>query len=203
MRRGPTVQIGELRVEVLRDGSSIVPGDFFGSLEGSRHASLVGADGRIELPIAGLLVRSGERTVLIDAGMGPTSVEWQPKSGGSLRLFGGELPAALAEAGVAPEQVDLVLATHLHGDHVGWIFQEGRPFFPNAVLRFGAGDWEPWVERGLDPAFRANMRALARAGRIAPIERDGEVAPGISALQTRATRQATNASCSPRGPRAP
>jgi glyoxylase-like metal-dependent hydrolase (beta-lactamase superfamily II) len=60
------------------------------------------------------LIRGGGRTILIDTG------------------FGGALFEALGELGVKPEEVDAVLITHLHGDHIGGLARDGRALFPNA-----------------------------------------------------------------------
>jgi glyoxylase-like metal-dependent hydrolase (beta-lactamase superfamily II) len=60
------------------------------------------------------LIRGGGRTILIDTG------------------FGGALFDALGELGVRPEEVDAVLITHLHGDHIGGLARDGRALFPNA-----------------------------------------------------------------------
>jgi glyoxylase-like metal-dependent hydrolase (beta-lactamase superfamily II) len=177
------MMVGDIEVAVLSDGESIVPGDFFGATDG-HHADAVGKDGRIRLPIAAFLLRIGGKTVLLDAGMGPVHIEWTMPSGGELTLHGGGLPAALAAHAVRPEEVDYVMPTHLHADHAGWMFPEGKSYFPNAIIRFGAGDWDPWVENAPDPRFREAMKQARAAGRIQFIEKDGEVLPGLSAMQT-------------------
>ncbi|HEY3697316.1 MBL fold metallo-hydrolase [Phenylobacterium sp.] len=177
------MRIGDLEVEVLQDGSARGPADMFGVAENSAHADMV-HDGHIELPIACFLVRTAGKTVLIDAGMGPTVFDWTPKPGRNMRLEGGKLPAALARVGVSPEDIDLILPTHMHQDHGGWIIAHGAPFFPNAVVRFGAGDWDAVVETSKWEGHAEGMRALRAAGRVELIEHDGEVAPGIAALAT-------------------
>ena len=53
-------------------------------------------DGRLQLPIAGFVIHTGGKRVLMDAGMGPVTYEWQPDEGAPLRLEGGGLPAALS-----------------------------------------------------------------------------------------------------------
>jgi glyoxylase-like metal-dependent hydrolase (beta-lactamase superfamily II) len=122
--------------------------------------------------------------VLLDAGQGPLTVEWQPDSGGSLHLEGGDLPRGLWVLGLTPADIDLVLLSHLHRDHSGWIWQSGAPFFPNAIVRFGRADWDTFVEEGVPGADSAGLRELARLGRLQLIEADGTMAPGISSLHT-------------------
>ena len=177
------MQIGDLRVDVLQDGETSGPADFFGETHDGHHADMV-VDGRIELPIACFLVRTGGLNVLIDAGMGPTVFDWTPAPGKQMRLRGGDLPQMLAKHGLGPEDIDLILPTHMHQDHGGWIINDGAPFFPKAKVRFGAGDWDGVVETSKWAGHTEGMRALREAGRVDLIEADGEVAPGITALAT-------------------
>jgi glyoxylase-like metal-dependent hydrolase (beta-lactamase superfamily II) len=112
--------------------------------------------------------------VLIDAGLGPLDLDW---------LVGGQLPGALAAHGVAPEDIDTVVCTHLHLDHAGWIVDDGKPFFPNATVRFGAADWQRWVEDAKEgDRIREAMLLLDRQHRLEAIDADGaSIAPGITA----------------------
>jgi len=85
-----------------------------------------GSSWRLLVPVH--LLRTGGDTLLLDTGVGPSGLwdEWRPEQEGLL-------PGALAEAGVAHEDVDVVFLTHLHVDHLGWNSNEdGAPFFPNA-----------------------------------------------------------------------
>jgi len=79
-----------------------------------------------------LVVRLGGLAVLVDTGTGPR------------RPFGpttGQLPASLAAAGFAPEDIDAVVVTHIHADHAwGLVDAEGRPAFPNAQVFVAAAD---------------------------------------------------------------
>lgn len=79
------------------------------------------------IPDACYLVRSGGTTILVDTGVGPPGLwEWGPD------WEGGLLPR-LEEAGVAPDDVDVVFLTHLHIDHVGWnTDRDARPVFERA-----------------------------------------------------------------------
>lgn len=85
------------------------------------------AESRWRLPCTSYLIRSGGETVLVDTGVGPAGL-W----GWAAEFEEGLLPA-LAEAGAAPEDVDVVFLTHLHVDHVGWNTDRDRQLvFPNA-----------------------------------------------------------------------
>lgn len=141
------MQLGEIRIDGVRDGTAYPPADFFGKTAGEAHASILGDDGRLRLPIAGFVVHTAGKRVLIDAGIGPITVEWQPDDGPPLKLEGGGLPTALAAAGLAPEDIDIVLLSHLHADHSGWVWHGDAPYFPNATIRSGGEIGKPSSNR--------------------------------------------------------
>jgi glyoxylase-like metal-dependent hydrolase (beta-lactamase superfamily II) len=178
------MQLGDIRIEGVRDGTTYLPADFFGKADGEAHAAILGDDGRIHLPIAGFVVHTGGKRVLMDAGMGPLTVEWQPDRGLPVKLEGGNLPASLAAAGLTPEDIDILLLSHLHGDHSGWVWHENAPYFPNATIRFGRGDWETYVEQEVPGSNPRAFRALADLGKVELIEADGPVAPNVTSLHT-------------------
>lgn len=113
------------------------------------------------------LVESAGGRALIDSGIGPRRRRGFPE---------GRLDQALRDAGVAPEQIDLVIHTHLHGDHVGWNTYDGpdgriEPFFPNAALVIQQTEWDHWMtaERLGEPAgavLGECVAPLADAGRV-------------------------------------
>ena len=190
-RRGPdvaskvgTMRVGDIQLDGVQDGTAYLPSDYFG-IEGTPgHDAMLNASGQAELPIACFVVRTGGLTVLLDAGFGPRSVEWSPTAGQTVRLDGGDLPAQLETHGVSAADVDLVLLSHLHGDHSGWVWRDGAPYFPNATVRFGRGDWQTFVEDGVAGANAAGFRELAAMGLVELVDGDGVVAPGIDALHT-------------------
>jgi glyoxylase-like metal-dependent hydrolase (beta-lactamase superfamily II) len=104
--------------------------------------------GNLILPIQAFLIRTRRHTILVDTCVGdhkprPARPFWHMQK---LNTF---LPR-LAAAGVAPEDVDYVMCTHLHWDHVGWNTQlrDGRwvPTFPNAKYIFGQVEWKSFEE---------------------------------------------------------
>jgi glyoxylase-like metal-dependent hydrolase (beta-lactamase superfamily II) len=99
---------------------------------------------------------------------------------------GGELPAALAAAGASPSDIDVVVCSHLHVDHIGWLVVDDAPYFPNAVVRYGAADWSQFVTGAdAEPRSRQIMEVLAAAGRLDPLEGDMlRIAKGLTARDT-------------------
>jgi glyoxylase-like metal-dependent hydrolase (beta-lactamase superfamily II) len=171
------MNVGDIDVVPLSDGTAMMPKGFWVGFDFERHPDVLAPDGRIHMPIGCYLVRTGQQLVLLDAGMGPHDNEWGR---------GGELPAQLRAAGVAPDEIDLVVCTHLHLDHAGWLVHESAPFFTRATVRYGTGDWHHFVDDA-EPGDRIaeGMRLLRDADRLEPIEGDMvSLAPGLTARYT-------------------
>jgi glyoxylase-like metal-dependent hydrolase (beta-lactamase superfamily II) len=175
------LRVGDLTILPLSDGEFRTGPEYFGpSATFADHQDLLGADGKLHLPIGCFLFRGGPlwaQTLLVDAGLGRMSAE---------DVDGGALMGQLSGVAVSPEDIDVLVCTHLHIDHCGWVIAEdGRPGFPNATLWVGRGDWERFVENVEDLMLehtRVGLRALAEAGRVQLVDEDTTVAPGVSAL---------------------
>lgn len=111
-------------------------------MEGLAPGQIEAGTGRVILPVQGFLLKTPDHVVLIDACVGnhktfPSFDDWNMRDDGRFL-------AALAAAGVAPADVDFVMCTHLHVDHVGWNTRlvDGRwvPTFPRARYLFPASD---------------------------------------------------------------
>src|SRR5688572_6898005 len=104
---------------------------------------------RVRFNLGSYLIRSDGRTILVDTGLGP-------KPADTPSAAWGELLHDLAAKGVRPEDVDAVVMTHLHRDHVGWNLssQNGRyvPTFPRAKYWMSRKDWDT----SHDPEFQPN-----------------------------------------------
>lgn len=107
------------------------------------------ATGKVMSSMHSWLVRSDAFTILIDTGCGNDKDRALPVFQRFHRL-GLPYLERLTEAGVRPEEVDLVICTHLHVDHVGWNtkLEAGRwvPTFPNARYIFGRREWKHWQD---------------------------------------------------------
>ena len=118
------------------------------ALETHAPQQLCKKTGKLILPIQGFLLKTPKHTILVDSCVGNDKdnghVDWNKRS--SDRFM-----AALTAAGVGPEDIDYVLCTHLHSDHVGWNtkLEDGRwiPTFPNARYLITAADNEHFREQ--------------------------------------------------------
>lgn len=134
-----------------------------------------------------LVVNTGRHLVLFDTGMGESM-------GAASRMFGpttGRMLANLRAAGIEPEQIDLVCATHAHADHVwGLVDAGGQRVFPNAQVAISEADFRYWTDDGnkRGPAFMttfvegAQKNLGAYRDRLVMV-RDGQpVVPGVTAV---------------------
>ncbi|QLJ05367.1 MBL fold metallo-hydrolase [Streptomyces sp. NEAU-sy36] len=127
------------------------------------------------LAIQTWVVRSGGRTVLVDTGVGRD----RERPGNPLfHRQPGDLPGRLRRAGVDPAEVDLVVNTHIHGDHVGWNTHDVAgtwvPTFPNARYLIPAADDRHFgPEGGYAGGARVDDRLLYEDS-IAPVHRAGQ-----------------------------
>jgi glyoxylase-like metal-dependent hydrolase (beta-lactamase superfamily II) len=186
------VQFGPFDIRVLFDGYFRLDGGaMFGVIPRTMWSKRTAPDDRhrILMTMRPLLVRTGGTTLLIDAGVGD---KLGPKAAD---IYAFErtrnLDHTLAEAGVTADDIDIVLATHLHFDHAGGFTRRTEqgviPRFPNARYLIRRGEWEDAThphERNRASYLAENYVPLADAGRVDFIENDGEILPGVSVWRT-------------------
>lgn len=175
------MRVGELHVLPIADGTFVARPRYFGTdVPDDAHAELFRHGGAVWLPIGCFLIPTGDRLVLVDAGLGP-DMEELPHG---MHLVGGQLLTGLRAAGTTPGDVTDVVCTHLHSDHVGWLFDHAeQPVFPNAAIWFGAGDWHHFVTGRGFMADRVRRGFTAQQGeRLRLVETDTTIARGVTAL---------------------
>jgi glyoxylase-like metal-dependent hydrolase (beta-lactamase superfamily II) len=123
----------------------------------------------LPLPVGGYLIRTRERVILVDAGLGPLSGDG---------VESGELLNSLAAIGYQAADITDVLLTHLHFDHVGWVAQKGQIVFERATYRCHEQDWAHFVTAP-DAADGAKRKLTPIAERLEPFAGDTNVAPGV------------------------
>jgi len=186
------IDVGGIKISALNDGEVHLPPMYYPGLDFGAHPELLQPDGTYNFPVGCFLIQAEDLTVLVDAGLGPSSIPFPDDIAAAAGLTdppesiaaGGLLPGALAAAGVAPADISTVFLTHLHADHIGWIAPGGVLFFPNAVIMCSAVEWEtPPVapapgelegRRGLAVAEAGGVLRLLNAATVA-------LAPGVSA----------------------
>jgi glyoxylase-like metal-dependent hydrolase (beta-lactamase superfamily II) len=165
---------------------------YYPGLDFAARPELLQADGTYHIPVGCFLIQARGLTVLVDAGLGPSSIPFPGDIAAAAGLTdppesiaaGGLLPGALAAAGVAPADITTVFLTHLHADHIGWVAPGGVLFFPNAVVMCAAVEWEtqPVAPAPGELEGRTGLAAARAAGVLRPIDAaTAELAPGISA----------------------
>jgi glyoxylase-like metal-dependent hydrolase (beta-lactamase superfamily II) len=166
--------IGDIRIDPVLDGVLRTPPQEALIRPGvddpwAAHADLLDADGMLSLPVGGYLVRTRDRVVLVDAGLGPLSGDG---------LDSGHLLESLAALGYQPADVTDVLLTHLHFDHVGWVAQQGQVVFTNATYRCHQQDWAHFVTAP-DAAEGAKRKLTPITDRLEVFAGDATLAPGL------------------------
>lgn len=122
------------------------------------------------------LVNTGKALVLFDTGNGKGRI-----------ATAGNLRDLLPVAGYTPEQVDVVVITHGHPDHIGGLVHDGKAAFPNARIVFGEVEFDTWRKGMVREARKANLAlfrkiAIPLADKATFLKPDGEVVPGIRAV---------------------
>jgi glyoxylase-like metal-dependent hydrolase (beta-lactamase superfamily II) len=184
--------VGDLELISVCDGFfALDGGSMFGVVPKPLWAPKAPPDdrNRITLAMRPLIVR-GARTMIIDAGVGD-------KEDAKFREIYGldrtrHLDHTLAEAGLTVEDIDIVLATHLHFDHAGGFTERDpsgrvRPRFPRAQYVVRRGEWEDAThpnERNRASYLAHNYVALADAGVLQLVDDDQTIMPGVKVRRT-------------------
>lgn len=144
----------------------------------------VDAAGKVILPVQGFLLKTPDHVVLVDACLGNHKTnnlpDWHMRDSGRFM-------AALQASGTAPEDVDFVMCTHLHTDHVGWNTRlvDGRwvPTFPNARYLMPGADL-PFLEEVGPHVYRESVLPVIEAGQVEEVGADYVIGDTISLIPT-------------------
>lgn len=175
---------GNFELTALSDGIyQLDGGAFFGVVPKVVWAKKVQADANNRVPtgLNSVLIQ-GDKTILIETGIGNKLTEKMA------HLYG--QPAKLLDdlnaAGVSPDDIDIVINTHLHFDHCGWntVLRAGKPIatFPKAKYYVQEGEWKHAHENQRDAVsyMTDNYDPLVESGQMQLLRGDTEIAPGIS-----------------------
>jgi glyoxylase-like metal-dependent hydrolase (beta-lactamase superfamily II) len=181
------IELGDVRVHLLNDGRFALDG---GAMYGVVPRALwekhdpPDEKNRVTLGLNIALVESAGKKVLVDTGMGD---KWSDKERAIYRIDRSTtLLDSLRAAGFAPEDVDVVINTHLHFDHSGGntLVRDGKvvPTFPRARYVVQMGEWEDAThpnERNRASYLEPNFVPIAEARQLETVQGQAEVAPGV------------------------
>lgn len=191
-----SLQIGSIRCHIVSDGQQLIDGgSFFGLVPRVLWERVIRPDENHRIPaqMRCLLVQSSEGLILVDSGQGDKiTAEYRTQFGmddSNLRL-----ESDLRRVGFSPEDVDIVLLTHLHADHCGgntrWSDPNDPdsdvvPTFPNArylIQRLELAEATFPNERTRGHYFPENWEPLRRTGQLQIVDGDQELAPGVRSV---------------------
>ena len=186
------LEVGAFELTLCTDGTYLLDGGaMFGVVPKTLWSKRTEADelNRILLGLNTTVVRTGKHTVLIETGIGNK----QPAKMREIHQNQELLPKSLAAAGIRPEEVDVVINTHLHFDHCGWnttLHADGSvtPTFPNARYFAHAGEvahGHLQLDRDKVSYLSPNYDPLIESGQMTLLTTEGiranpEIVPGIS-----------------------
>jgi len=183
----PSLTLGDFELSIFSDGTYPLDGGaFFGVIPKIMWSRKVEADEKnyVQSGLNSLLIRTGKKNILVETGMGNKLSERMVKFYGQpARLL-----TNLAAGGVAPEDIDIVINTHLHFDHCGWNTVRGKdgkivPTFPRAKYYAPEGEWQyarhP-SERDAISYIPDNYDPLVQSGQMTLLKGGEEIVPGIT-----------------------
>jgi glyoxylase-like metal-dependent hydrolase (beta-lactamase superfamily II) len=177
--------IGDFELTSLSDGIHHLDGGaYFSVVPKTLWSKKLQPDENNRVPsgLNSVLIRTGDKNILIETGIGNKLPEKMAQ------IYGqpAKLLDSLHAAGLAPEDVDIVINSHLHFDHCGWntIRQNGgvRSTFPNARYYVQEGEWQHAHEDQRDSVsfFAENYDPLVESGQMQLLRGSAEIVPGIS-----------------------
>lgn len=180
-------RVGDLQLTAIHDGMAYRPLDGFvpnappGALQQALADAFMPTD-RVPITFTTLVVNTGRKLVLIDTGNGdlgaPTTGTWM---------------ANFRAAGFEPAQVDTVIFSHFHGDHInGFRAKDGTARFPNAEIMVPEAEWAFWTNAdekarapaAIQPTFQNVARVFGPVSAdVTTYAWDREIVPGITGVQ--------------------
>ncbi|WP_342361675.1 MBL fold metallo-hydrolase [Terrarubrum flagellatum] len=180
-------KVGDYQVTAIHDGFAGRPLDGFvrnaklDDVQKAMSTAFMPTD-RLPLYFTALVINTGSKLIAIDTGNGnsgaPSSGKWMEN---------------LKAAGFAPEQIDTILISHFHGDHInGLRLKDGTAVFPNTEIKVPEVEWTYWMDDAkmnaasdaLKGGFQGVRRVFNDMKNVSRYEWGKEVAPGITAIQS-------------------
>ncbi|MGK6314019.1 MBL fold metallo-hydrolase [Neorhizobium sp. DT-125] len=178
-------KVGGFQVLVVKDGARPfgAPGEIFGTNQSAETVGTLLTENflppdQFVNSFSPTLIDTGSDVILFDTGLGKAA-----RAQG-----GGRLVEGLAAAGYMPEDISIVVITHMHGDHIGGIMEDGKPAFPKARYIAGQAEYDFWSDtaRAGTPAEGNHKAVLANvkphADKMTFLQDGGDVVSGITAM---------------------
>jgi glyoxylase-like metal-dependent hydrolase (beta-lactamase superfamily II) len=183
----PQLTLGDFELSIFSDGTYPLDGGaFFGVIPKVMWSRKAASDERnhVQSGLNSLLIRTSKQNVLVETGIGNKLSERM------IKFYGqpAQLLANLAAGGIAPEDIDIVINTHLHFDHCGWNTirnKDGKivPTFPRAKYYAPEGEWQysrnP-SERDSISYISDNYDPLVQSGQMTLLKGGEQIIPGIT-----------------------
>jgi glyoxylase-like metal-dependent hydrolase (beta-lactamase superfamily II) len=186
-------KIGDYEVTQLADGARTFPMPDTFVVNQKKEDALSAAEaaympkGQVTIPFNPTVINTGSKLVVIDTGNGLGAYE---QSKGAV----GQMNANMTAAGIDPKNVDIVVISHFHGDHMNGLKKaDGSLVYPNAEIKVPAVEWAFWADEanasktnGFNKGNFPNVKKAfdGLADKVTKFEWDKEVAPGITAIGT-------------------
>jgi glyoxylase-like metal-dependent hydrolase (beta-lactamase superfamily II) len=184
-------KVGDYEIIQLMDGARTfpIPDKFVVNVSKDQAIQAAAAaympEGKVTIPFSPMIVNTGSKLVAIDTGNGLGAYAASKGAVGQAR---GNMEAA----GIDPRQIDTVIISHFHGDHIGGLKNaDGSPAFPNAEIKVPAAELAFWSDEanaskanGFNKAQFPNVKKMMAGLKVTPYQPDKEVAPGITSIAT-------------------
>ena len=178
--------LGDFELTIVSDGTYFLDGGaFFGVVPKTMWSKKATPDeqNRLDAGMNSLLIRTGEKNILVETGIG----DKLPDRLVQIYKQPAKLLDNLHAAGIAPEDIDIVINTHLHFDHCGWnTVRRGDQVvatFPKATYYVQRQEWEHGclqLERDAISYMSPNYDPLIESGQMELLDGDREIVPGVS-----------------------
>jgi glyoxylase-like metal-dependent hydrolase (beta-lactamase superfamily II) len=184
-------KVGDVEIIQLMDGARTFPMPDKFVVNISKDEAIKAAvaaympEGKVTIPFAPMIVNTGSKLIAIDTGNGLGAYAATKGAVGQARMN-------MAAAGIDPKQIDTVIISHFHGDHIGGLKNaDGSPAFPNAEILVPAVEAQFWGDdgneakaNGFNKGQFAGVKKTMAGLKTTPYEAGKELAPGITPVFT-------------------